>query len=270
MGALDDLPRENVTGHTKKVSAFRNCIERIRHEHSDGRLNILDVGCGSGYAVTRFLGQPDDNVLGIDLYEPNIFYAKRHFQRQGLRFELCAAESLTADATKFDIIVLADILEHLTDPGSVLVGCRKLIAESGRILITVPNGHGPFELESAVANVPGLGKVLLKVTDYFVAALNKVGPFKGVWTSAAAHIPADLPYNLESGHVQFFTRSRLRTLLQDAGFAVVETENLSFLSGPFTNYLFGAWPAFCRWNAAIANSLPPFLSSSWYFECAAY
>jgi SAM-dependent methyltransferase len=262
-----NLPPENVTGHTKKVLAFMDCIERVRRQYSAGALQILDVGCGSGYAVTRFLGRPGDNVLGIDLHEPNIAYARRHFERSGLKFELRTAESLSADPNKFDIVIFADVLEHLTNPGSVLTGCRKLLAKNGRLLITIPNGYGPFELESALARLPVLGKTLLKATDYFVAALNKVGPFKGIWSSATAQTPEDLPYNLESSHVQFFTRARLRTLLSDSGFRVIGVENLSFLSGPFTNYFFGAWPAFCRWNAAIADSLPSFMCSAWYLEC---
>ena len=86
---------------------------------------------------------------------------------------------------------------------------------------------------------------------------------------AAAQIPIDLPYNLDSGHVQFFSGARLRTLLQEAGFSIVATTNLSLFSGPFTNYLFGAWPAFCQWNAAVADSLPSFMSSAWSLECVA-
>lgn len=264
-----NLPIENITGHTKKVSKFLSSIEHVRRRHSTGNLQILDVGCGSGYAVTRFLGRPGDHVLGIDMYEPNIAYATRHFEKPDLAFELRTAESLEPDAKRFEIIILADILEHLTDPGAVLARCRTLLAPNGRALITIPNGYGPFELESALARFPVLGKAALTVTDYFVAVLNKYGPFKGIWTAAAAGTPEDLPYNLESGHVQFFTRSRFRTLLGDAGFQILETENLSLLSGPFTNYLFGAWPAFCRWNAAVANSMPSFMASAWYLECAA-
>jgi 2-polyprenyl-3-methyl-5-hydroxy-6-metoxy-1,4-benzoquinol methylase len=266
---LLDLPRENVTGHTKKVLAFRDCIERARQQGSGASLRILDVGCGSGYAVTRFLGDPHDHVLGIDLFAPNIAYAKSHFERDGLKFELRTAESLATESASFDVIVFADVLEHLANPGSVLAECRKLLADRGTLLITVPNGYGPFEFESALARIPILGKILLKATDYFVAVLNKAGPFKGIWSSTAAQLPSDLPYNLESGHVQFFTRSRLRSLLSAAGFAVVGTENISFLSGPFTNYLFGSWPAFCRWNAAVASSLPAFMTSAWCLECMA-
>jgi len=262
------LPRENVCGHTRKVFLCREACNPLRNRRAGGRLRILDVGCGSGYAVTRFLGRPGDDVLGIDLYEPNIAYARRSYERPGLRFECRSAESLAEMNERYDVVVLADILEHLTDPAPLLSNCRRLLYEDGLLLITVPNGFGPFETESSLSRVPVLGPLLLKVTEYAVAVLNKVGPFKGKWTAALAEPPADLPYNLESGHVQFFTRRRLAALSSGAGFHITRVENLSFLSGPFTNFLLGASRAFCQWNVTVAPSLPWFAVSAWFFECA--
>src|SRR5437764_357928 len=97
------LPRENVCGHTRKVILCREACERLRQRRAGGSLRILDVGCGSGYAVTRFLGAPGDDVLGIDLYEPNISYARRTFERPGLRFECRDAQSLVGDQQGYDI-----------------------------------------------------------------------------------------------------------------------------------------------------------------------
>jgi SAM-dependent methyltransferase len=262
------LLRENVNGHTRKVVLFREACERVRARRSDRRLRILDVGCGSGYAVTRFLGQQGDEVLGIDLYEPNIRYARATFQRPGMRFECRSAESLMAAGTRYDVVVLADILEHLNDPAAVLKSCRGLLSDDGLVLITVPNGFGPFEAESAFARLPVVGRVSLKATDYFVAVLNKFGPLKGKWTEALAETPADLPYNRDSGHVQFFTLKRVTAISDAAGLHVARTENLSFMSGPFTNYFFGASRAFCRWNVAVAPHLPRRAVSAWFFECA--
>jgi hypothetical protein len=50
---------------------------------------------------------------------------------------------------------------------------------------------------------------------------------------------------------------------------VFKTENLSFLSGPYTNTLFAPSQAFCRWNVAVAARLPPRIVSGWYLECSA-
>jgi SAM-dependent methyltransferase len=263
-----DLPPENVFGHTHKLSLCLEACARMRIRRAGNSLQILDVGCGSGYAVTRFLGGAGDEALGIDLHEPNIRYARRAFARPGLRFECRDAESLIGERQTYDIVVLADILEHLTDPGAVLRNCRRLLRNDGLLLVTVPNGFGSFEFESALSRMPLLGTLLLKATEYAVAVLNKFGPLKGKWSAAAGAAPADLPYNLESAHLQFFTSRRLVALLRGAAFDVTRTENLCFLAGPFTNFLLGASPGFCRWNVAVARRLPRLAASAWYFECA--
>ena len=263
--STDDLLPENIFGHSRKVRLFRGACAELRSRRST--LRILDVGCGSGYAVTRFLGAPADEVLGIDLHEPNIRYATEHFSRPGLQFACRTAASVADSAGSFDVIVLADVLEHLDDPAKVLQESRKVLSPGGLLLVTVPNGYGPFEIESALSRTPVLGKALLKATDLFVAVLNKYGPLRGTWSKALSVAPGGLPYNAESAHVQFFTFRRLRRLIEQVGYRVTERRNISFLCGPFTNYLLGASPTFCKWNAGISSGLPPSLVSSWFLKC---
>jgi 2-polyprenyl-3-methyl-5-hydroxy-6-metoxy-1,4-benzoquinol methylase len=262
----EDLPRENIFGHTKKVRQFLGVMEHLRSVNKKGALRVLDIGCGSGYAVTRFIGKPDDDVLGIDMYPPNISYAEEKFGRKGLRFACMDANSLSADGQVFDVVVMADVLEHLDDPASIVATAVKLLAPHGRLLVTVPNGSGPFEIECALSRTPFLGRALLKLTDLAVAVLNK-SVMKGVWSRMAALTPNDLPYNIDSGHVQFFSKPEMTKLLNTAGLEVANTVNISFLSGPFTNYLLAPSQKFCRWNTHVADHLPHWLASAWFFEC---
>ena len=261
----DELPPENVFGHTKKVKLFREAIEQYRLQRDGGGLRILDIGCGSGYAVTRFLGRVGDDVLGLDMFPSNIDYAIAHYQRDGLRFACIDATALQADDNRFDVIVMADVLEHLDDPATVLRTAVKLLSSGARVLVTIPNGRGPFEIESALARVPVFGPALVKATDLAVATLNKA-ILRGAWSRAASVVPMDLPYNEESGHVQFFSMSRLISLFEGVGFEPVALRNLSFLSGPFSNYLFAPFRRFCDWNARIADCLPSWSVSAWMFE----
>lgn len=257
---------ENVFGHTKKVRLFRESIERTRRASKKGSLRILDIGCGSGYAVTRFLGKMGDHVIGIDMYPPSVAYAEKHFGCAGLRFLCMDAQELSTAGEVFDVVVLADVLEHLDDPFSVLKMAVDLLAPDGKLLVTVPNGRGPFEIESALSKVPLLGTGLLRFTDLFVALLNKT-VMRGAWSRQAEFIPKGLPYNIESGHVQFFSIEDMFKLFQVTGLAVIKSDNVSFLSGPFTNYLFAPSRKFCDWNASVVDRLPPRIASSWFFEC---
>lgn len=257
---------ENVFGHTKKVRLFRHSIEQCRQDTGRQSLRILDVGCGSGFAVTRFLGNSSDDILGIDMYPPNIAYAMDHFERQGLHFACIDVTAFSDESYAIDVLIMADILEHLDDPAAMLTKAVELLAPNGRLLVTVPNGKGPFELESALSWVPFLGPVLMKLTSLFVAFLNKF-MLKGIWSNALAIFPDDLPYNGDSGHIQFFTKRAMMRLFSNVGLEVTSSRNLSFLSGPFTNSVFTPWRAFCEWNTRVADHLPSWLASAWFFEC---
>jgi SAM-dependent methyltransferase len=176
------------------------------------------------------------------------------------------AQALSNAGEVFDVVVMADVLEHLDDPASVLKIAVELLAPDGKLLVTVPNGKGPFEIESAFSKLPLMGSGFLKLLDLFVAVLNKT-VMKGVWSRISELTPKDLPYNIDSGHVQFFLKDDLLKLFHRVGLRVTNLANGSFFSGPFTNYLFAPSQRFCNWNARFADHLPSSIVSSWFFEC---
>lgn len=259
------LPTENVFGHRRKVEYLRASIDALRTPECP-YLRILDAGCGSGHAVTRFLPRRGDLVLGIDMYAPAIDYAQRNFGGEDLRFVCANLSTLPQSEGEYDVVVLADVLEHLEDPLTVLSTAVARLAPHGLLLASIPNGRGPFEIESAVSRWPFIGKTLLKITDLAVALLNKT-VLRGVWSRHIDGTPSDLPYNEESGHVQFFTQARFLALLASVGLYARKSRSLSLLGGPFTNYWFAPSKAFCAWNVAVVAKLPQWTASAWYFEC---
>lgn len=259
-----ELPRENVYGHTKKARLVLDSLARRRRETSGG-IDVLDVGCGNGAALTRFLAAPGDRVLGIDTHAPSIEYAAQRFGGPGLEFRRQSVESVLAEGRQFDVIILADVLEHLAEPELVLGSSARLLRREGRLLVSVPNGFGPYEIESWLSRLPLLGPASLWVVDHLVAVLNRY-VFRGAWSQVVA--PSELPYNADSGHVQFFTRTRVLQMAEAAGLTPVRTAGLSWLSGPYTNYLWAPSRLFCRLNTRLADLLPRWMLSAWYFELA--
>ena len=49
--------------------------------------------------------------------------------------------------TKFDCVIISEVLEHLEAPEALLRAALPYLAESGILIVTVPNGYGEFELD---------------------------------------------------------------------------------------------------------------------------
>lgn len=259
-----DLHPENVYGHTKKV---RLTIEAIRNLRSakDRRLKILDIGCGSGFAVTQFLAIDGDDVLGIDFYQPNIDYAQKHFGSDCLSFACLDATQLRDEGNKYDVVVLTDVLEHLHQPEKILQLARDLLADDGIVVVSIPNGFGPYEIESYIHKLPVVGRALDRLFAAWSFVLNR-SVFKGRWTELNNRQPGDLPYNYGSPHVQWFTEGRFRRVVEESGLMIVDFRKLSVFSGPFSNYLFGPFIGLCERNNRLADRLPTWAASAWWMK----
>lgn len=256
---------ENVYGHTKKVQLTLDVIQRQRIKKGGNKLKILDIGCGSGFAVTRFLPSFGDEVLGVDFYQPNIDYANKHFGSSNLSFSCRDATQLRDEGYRYDIVVLTDVLEHLHEPEKLLNLVHDLLLPDGCAIVSVPNGFGPFEVESYLWRVPILGRILDRSFAAFAFIMNR-SVARGRWTELLHREPTDLPYNSESPHVQWFTEKRFRAVARKAGFEIADFRRLSIFSGPFSNYTFGPFVGMCKANTKLADVMPTALASAWWMH----
>lgn len=102
---------------------------------------ILDVGCASGY-LGELLMKKGNVLYGIDGNKEAIAVAEKKYQK-AVWFDLNNSEpdrlrTLFSDTT-FDVIIFADVLEHLLDPETTLRGFSKLLKPNGRIVVSLPN-----------------------------------------------------------------------------------------------------------------------------------
>jgi len=255
MMCLLKLPPENIYAHTKKLVYLLSVIEKYarRFSQSCSTLSLLDFGCGNGAAVSQYLIKSikRGEYLGVDIHEPSLNYAQRIFgdAHPSVRFM-----KHIPDNYRFDIIVYADILEHLAEPGDILVKHHTMLKDDGCIVGAIPNGYGPFEIEKRIDRWLGLSWLLQLI---FRLKRLLVG---------ARHGSAEVfPYNMASGHVQFFTKKALFTLLHNAGFEVVDFRNGAFLGAPISERFLLRSKTITKWNAKVAEYLPSWMVSTWYF-----
>lgn len=97
---------------------------------------ILDLGCSDGRlgALLRLAGH---TVVGVDI-EKHDSVAERldGFVEADLNRGLPELSELGG---KFDVVIGADVLEHLVNPGLVLQGVRDVLAPGGRVMVSIPN-----------------------------------------------------------------------------------------------------------------------------------
>lgn len=251
--------KETVYGFKTKINFFVERIENLRRtlkkEKKD--VKILDVGCGNGMQVTLPLGSQGYSLVGIDLHEPSIEQAKQSNNLENVKFILGDVKELIGKLNSdgashfFDVIILSDILEHLEKPGNLLHDVHLLLKPGGIILISIPNGFGPFEVENFVLRKTGIlglanllrKKVKRQMTPSYVQTLNS-----------------------ESGHIQFFTRRKFEKLLKSSSFGVSYFKKGCFLGGALTSRLVGLFKLFIKLNLKAGKYLPNQLCSVWYFE----
>lgn len=243
------LPVENIYAHTKKLRFIKSQISKYIDSHNKMPINLLDFGCGSGSAVSQYLIREEIDYFGVDIHEPSLVYAKENFGANNATFSLEVPTDIN-----FDILVYADILEHLQSPSTILKSHRKLLCDEGLIIGAVPNGYGPFELEKKVDG-------FLRLTDI----IQRISQQKRKYQGRPLYVNNQIPYNEESGHVQFFTKQSLKKTLQNSGFEIESFQNGAFIGAPLSALTILRGQRIAEKNAQIADCLPYWAVSTWYF-----
>ncbi len=107
-------------------------IELYRLERT---ARILDLGCGGGYLV-EFLGENGfADVYGIDISRETVRQCRERGSLRILPGD-CSRTPFGGDC--FDVIIAADVLEHLENPAEALREWRRILRAEGRLFITVP------------------------------------------------------------------------------------------------------------------------------------
>lgn len=95
--------------------------------------NFLDFGSGIGNALLEARGL-GFNALGLDCSK----WAIDHCRKLGLEI-LSSFEDLENKKTKFDLINLNHVLEHICQPVDLLIKLKDFLREDGILRIEVPN-----------------------------------------------------------------------------------------------------------------------------------
>lgn len=146
---------------------------------------VLDVGCWTG-EVGRILTERGCTVTGIELDREAASLAEKVLEKVIVADLDATPLTELVEPGSFDVVIFADVLEHLTNPRAALEQARDLLTPDGRVVISIPNvTHGSVRL-----------------------AL-----FQGRWQTTDTGL-------LDRTHIKFYSREGLLALFAEAGYAV--------------------------------------------------
>jgi 2-polyprenyl-3-methyl-5-hydroxy-6-metoxy-1,4-benzoquinol methylase len=167
--------------------------------HMPANVDVLDVGCGSGLLGAEYRRR-GNTVWGIDSSGEVRDVASARLDRFALAdvTDRDAVEQVLGDE-RFDLVVFADVLEHLYDPVDTLRFYRRFLRPGGHVHVSVPN--------------------------------------IGIWSARFALLAGRFQYaqtgTLDKTHIRFFTRANVRKLFAAAGLHLDELDITPGLARPF-------------------------------------
>lgn len=176
-------------------------------------LRILDVGSADGY-LGAILKERGHYVAAVEC-DPRLAEKARPIYHRFYQIDVDSFEF--PEDHEYDLIIFADVLEHLADPAAVLRRCFASLKDDGKIIVSVPN----------VANFVVRLSLLLGRFDY---------GDRGI---------------LDRTHLRFFTLKTLTKLFHETGFnirQIVATPIPVQLISPVTNRQFFAPFHYCHFQ----------------------
>ena len=130
----------NIHYTSKERSYFsyvRKDVMSLLPENSDQR--ILEIGAGGGNTLLYL----KENKLAAEVMGIELMDLPDSNQRNPMidRFQIANIEIDRIDAQEeyFDVIICADVLEHLSDPWTVVNEISKYLKKGGRLIVSIPN-----------------------------------------------------------------------------------------------------------------------------------
>jgi len=137
----DDVYTQEEAGRRRSADSILKYLAKINKK---GR--ILDVGCATGFLLDQ-ARQQGWEVYGVELSAWAVDYAKNKLQLPNITQG--SLQEANYPANFFDVVVLKDVIEHLTDPKETLEQIRHILKPAGIMCCNTP------DIDSLISKILG-------------------------------------------------------------------------------------------------------------------
>jgi 2-polyprenyl-6-hydroxyphenyl methylase / 3-demethylubiquinone-9 3-methyltransferase len=113
-----------------RLKYIENLIKEKKIKHDS---KILDLGCGGGLLLNKLGMNGFPNLFGIDPSSNSINVAKSKSIELGLNINYTSGDiyNLPYEVDSFELIILADVLDHLSDLKSAMKEIKRILKKGG-------------------------------------------------------------------------------------------------------------------------------------------
>lgn len=120
----------NIFNFSAYVSArYQQVVKLIPHKSQQ---RILDIGCGDGVLLSFI---KNAKLYGVDLDQTSLDFAAT---KVNAKFIQAPATKLPFKNNCFDVVLAAEIIEHLTQPKKLIQEVKRVLKPGGYLIITTP------------------------------------------------------------------------------------------------------------------------------------
>lgn len=124
-------------GKHLRLLHFKRFLDRLNITPS----TILDAGCGDGtFSLYLTKKYPQAVITGLDSNQEGIDYLQKSYNGAGnIAFITMDLNNLPSLNVKYDMLIMMDVLEHITDDRSLIKSCFDRLNKNGSFVLHVPN-----------------------------------------------------------------------------------------------------------------------------------
>lgn len=231
----------------KRIKLIVEEVITYAEQRQANQLKILELGCGIG-AISLPLSYLGHRVIGVDIDHESISVCNNKNTFPNANFLVGNAETLDL-GEKFDVVISSEVLEHSLRPDLILQTIGRHLVDGGIGIVSVPNGYCLSEIVfSRLFQRLGIHTLFHKLPNRIYTFLTG----------------SPTPYcsmNVSCHHVQFFSFSKIKSLLNRCGFQVLLVLNLDLgllLDWSWLGYL-------KRIECRVADFVSHQLAGGWVF-----
>ncbi len=124
---------QNYFGESKKrIAGNKNKVLSLSKYINSGKL--LEIGCAAGYFLEA--AKEKFEVEGIEFSEYSSKYAR---EKYGHNVHTGSIFSANYPSQNYDVIVMYDVIEHLTNPHKTLIEIHRILRQKGILVLSTGN-----------------------------------------------------------------------------------------------------------------------------------